>query len=505
MAAGFATVKAVLTGDTLVLMGRAVNGPPPELQISLSGVQAPRLARGPNGTDEPCAWEAREFLRKLCLGKTVQFRQDPNTKGGRLYGTIWLPSSAAAGGPPISVAEEVLRGGWCSVNGRTNEEVSTELIAAETEAKEARRGAHALDASARARCVRQVKWNADALTYANKYKDKPAKAIVEYVKDGSNMRCMILPDFAVINISLAGVRCGRVAKVAPVEAKEGVTPPPAPPAIKSEPYAEEARFFVEARLLHREVELKFAQIDRYGNAMCIVQHTAGLIAKELLKEGLGKISEPGLATGIEPAEAAAMREAEKLAKKQQKRLWRGYEPPQISGIEKEFDAHVVEVLSGDQLALVRSGSEDALTNEIRIQLSSIRAPRLGNPRADRASEPWAEEARECLRSVSIGKRCRVRVEYVKDMAEIAQHHEQQEGKTSEIKTSPQLKIFANVTLSSGVNRQGASRRDLAEIILVEGFASTVQPRTTEERAERFDFLLAAEKEARTKKIRFTFK
>ena len=44
---GYATVKGVLTGDTLLLMGRsAANGPPPELQLTLSGVNAPRLARG---------------------------------------------------------------------------------------------------------------------------------------------------------------------------------------------------------------------------------------------------------------------------------------------------------------------------------------------------------------------------------------------------------------------------------------------------------------------------
>ena len=65
MATGYATVKGVLTGDTLLLMGRsASNGPPPELQLTLSGVNAPRLARG-SGT------------RHRRPGDAVYTRKDP--------------------------------------------------------------------------------------------------------------------------------------------------------------------------------------------------------------------------------------------------------------------------------------------------------------------------------------------------------------------------------------------------------------------------------------------
>ena len=40
MTSGFATVKGVTSGDTLLLVGRAAAGPPPELQLPLSGVAA---------------------------------------------------------------------------------------------------------------------------------------------------------------------------------------------------------------------------------------------------------------------------------------------------------------------------------------------------------------------------------------------------------------------------------------------------------------------------------
>lgn len=52
MASGTATVKAVISGDTLVLVGAATNGPPPELMLTLSSLQAPRLARSAEAFNE---------------------------------------------------------------------------------------------------------------------------------------------------------------------------------------------------------------------------------------------------------------------------------------------------------------------------------------------------------------------------------------------------------------------------------------------------------------------
>lgn len=52
MASGTATVKAVISGDTLVLMGAATNGPPPEIVLTLASLSAPRLARSSEQTNE---------------------------------------------------------------------------------------------------------------------------------------------------------------------------------------------------------------------------------------------------------------------------------------------------------------------------------------------------------------------------------------------------------------------------------------------------------------------
>lgn len=45
-------MKAVISGDTLVLVGAATNGPPPELVLTLASLQAPRLARAAEQTNE---------------------------------------------------------------------------------------------------------------------------------------------------------------------------------------------------------------------------------------------------------------------------------------------------------------------------------------------------------------------------------------------------------------------------------------------------------------------
>lgn len=89
------TVKEVVSGDTVVIMGPSRGGPPPEKRLTLASLMAPKMVGnsirggfnvprdcvdGPgtsrlqarrDGTtvDEPFAWHSREFLRKKCVGQ----------------------------------------------------------------------------------------------------------------------------------------------------------------------------------------------------------------------------------------------------------------------------------------------------------------------------------------------------------------------------------------------------------------------------------------------------
>ena len=68
---GFALVKAVTSGDTLIVMGNITQAGQqlPEKTIIISGVTAPKFAKGKNQVDEPFAWESREYLRKKVIGQ----------------------------------------------------------------------------------------------------------------------------------------------------------------------------------------------------------------------------------------------------------------------------------------------------------------------------------------------------------------------------------------------------------------------------------------------------
>ena len=73
MAQRNATIKSVLSGDTVILMGAArpgATGPPAELTLTLSSLQAPRLntRHAESAAADPFAWSSREFLRNLLIG-----------------------------------------------------------------------------------------------------------------------------------------------------------------------------------------------------------------------------------------------------------------------------------------------------------------------------------------------------------------------------------------------------------------------------------------------------
>ena len=87
------TVKDVVSGDTLVIMGPSRGGPPPEKRLTLASLIAPRMVcfptrqrrrparsaelalvqarRDGSTADEPFAWQSREFLRKKSIGQVL--------------------------------------------------------------------------------------------------------------------------------------------------------------------------------------------------------------------------------------------------------------------------------------------------------------------------------------------------------------------------------------------------------------------------------------------------
>jgi staphylococcal nuclease domain-containing protein 1 len=297
------TVKAVISGDTIVLMGAArPGGPPPEMQVSLSSVSAPRLGREAV-PDEAYAWASREYIRTNALGKAVRFQMD--YKGGnRQYATVMM-------GDDVSLNERVVRAGLATVRKAGGDAASKSreydtLVEAEAAASAAKAGMHAEGPGG----TRSVKWSltpAEAEELVATNKDVPMKGIIEHVRDGASFSILLALDkkeakYVKISLALSGVVCPRVnprgkGKAAPPAAPAAAPPaaaaadadadaPPPPPAAAAanpaEPFALEARHFSETRLLNRELDVCLEGVDSYGNIFGTINHPSGSIGCVLL-------------------------------------------------------------------------------------------------------------------------------------------------------------------------------------------------------------------------------
>lgn len=236
----------------------------------------------------------------------------------------------------------------------------------------------------------------------------------------------------------------------------------------------------QIRLLHREVELLLQGVDKQGNLFGAVLHPKGDVRHELLKQGLARMVDWSLVY-VTRADALAMRQAENEGKRSKLRLWREWSPPQIDG-EADYPGVVVEVHSGDQISVTIPGG--AVGQERRLALSSIRAPRVGNPRRGVEDEPWAVEAREALRKLVIGRSVKVVVDYQRDIPK-------GNGETTE------KRAFATVTVAGGA--AGVGGKCLQEVLVEMGMAGVARLRQDDPRTEHYDAIVAAEAVAKAGK------
>lgn len=461
MASGHAVVKAVLSGDTLVLMGKPVNGPPPEMMVTLSSLQAPKLSRNPEQPSEPYAWSAREFLRKLAVGKAVTFKVEYKVPSiNREFGSVWLDGEnlcvtvAREGFAKVKTLEQSRDGSCADLD---------KMLEAEQVAMQEKKGMYAEDSKEANVCLKFG--GEDGPTLLEQYKGKPLPAVVDSVRDGSAMRVVLLNNMQIVNFSLSGVQCPRMQPPASVLAENPDAKGPAP-------FAREAKYFTEVRLLHRDVQVKLEGVDKFGNLYGSIIHPSGHnISVELLKNGLGKMSDwSSIFTSVNVR--STMRNAEKQAKHGKLRLWKNYEPPSLES-DKNLSGQVVEVVSGDCLVILLHNT----TTEKRIFLSSIRAPRIGNARRKEPNEPYALESKDLLRRKAIGKTVSVEVEYEKK--------------------NPALGPNALMTFGTVfVEKKSNKRTNLAVEVVSAGLADVIKHKPEEEKSGYYDDLVSAENKAK---------
>ncbi|XP_028162174.1 staphylococcal nuclease domain-containing protein 1 [Ostrinia nubilalis] len=456
-------VKQVLSGDTVVIRRQPQGGPPPEKVIALSGITAPKLARQRPANndvetkDEPFAWEAREFLRKKLVGKEVIFTAEkPPNSATREYGSVW------AGKDPTkdeNVTEGLLAEGLAKVrDGGRNIPQLKRLVEIEDVAKSQGKGIWGSDLQDH---VRDIKWSVEnPKAFVNRHNGQPIKAIIEYVRDGSTVRLCLLPDFNQITLMLSGIRC-------PAVKQDG----------DSEPYAEEARFFLESKLLQKDVEVILESVNN-NNFVGTILHPQGNIAEALLRQGFAKCVDWSLA--VMKSGASTLRAAERAAKDSKLRIWTNYTStaPIIAAKDKEFTATVTEVVNGDALVVRMPNNATK-----KIFLASIRPPREKNSPDEEGKQsprpkgfkplydiPWMFEARESLRKKLVGKKVNVTVDYIQ----------------------PAKDNFPEKSCCTVM----AGGQNIAELLVSKGFATVVRYRNdNDQRSSHYDKLLEAELKA----------
>ncbi|XP_052494319.1 staphylococcal nuclease domain-containing protein 1 [Budorcas taxicolor] len=463
-------VKMVLSGCAIIVRGQPRGGPPPERQINLSNIRAGNLARRAAATqpdakdtpDEPWAFPAREFLRKKLIGKEVCFTIENKTPQGREYGMIYLGKDTNG----ENIAESLVAEGLATRREgmRANNPEQNRLAECEEQAKAAKKGMWSEGNGSHT--IRDLKYTIEnPRHFVDSHHQKPVNAIIEHVRDGSVVRALLLPDYYLVTVMLSGIKCPTFRR----EADGSETP---------EPFAAEAKFFTESRLLQRDVQIILESCHNQ-NILGTILHPNGNITELLLKEGFARCVDWSIAVYTRGAEK--LRAAERFAKERRLRIWRDYVAPtaNLDQKDKQFVAKVMQVLNADAI-VVKLNSGDYKT----IHLSSIRPPRLeGENTQDKNKKlrplydiPYMFEAREFLRKKLIGKKVNVTVDYIRPASPATD-------------TVPAFseRTCATVTIG-GIN--------IAEALVSKGLATVIRYRQDDDqRSSHYDELLAAEARA----------
>ncbi|XP_004292750.1 PREDICTED: staphylococcal nuclease domain-containing protein 1-like [Fragaria vesca subsp. vesca] len=434
-------VKACPSGDCLVIQALRPNntGIPLERVITLSSVRAPKLAGEDRSTDEPFAWDNREYLRKLCLGKEVVYCIESVEEPLGLVGTVFLGN--------YNVAALVVQKGWASVTSPSTTPYYVELQFYMDQAFNKGLGLWSKASGAAEASVRTLPPQLNSETTKNLLaanKGKSMDAIVEHVCDGSTVQVHLLPEFQLVQVFVTGTQ-------SPYGAY---------------PFASEAKLFTETRVLNKDVRIVLEGVDECSRLIGSVYYypdgeSERDLGLELVKNGYAKILRWSAEVMDEDAKQR-LKTAEFEAKKNKRRIWTNLVTNSKPIHDQNFTGTVVEVVSGGCVIV----ADDS--RERRVSLSSIRCPKMGNSRRGNKPDDYAREAKELLRTRLIGRQVNVEMEYSRNV-----------GKAD--------------SESSGVIDFGSvfvEDKNVAELLVACGFATVIN-----ERSRYYTALLAFETRA----------
>ncbi|KAL5966050.1 Staphylococcal nuclease domain-containing protein 1 [Taenia solium] len=486
--------KLVISGDTIVIRDRAQDGPPSARTVILSNIICPKVAKRPylSGeptSDEPFGWIAREFVRLKVVGKEVYYTVENQIASDRVHGSVFLGKNPGSQNLTHLLVDEGLAQVRRNMSQALIEKNPTmqALIALEDKAKADRRG---IWSGSMVGAPRNICWNIpDPTAFFNTHVRKHLRGVVEFVRDGNMLHIQlcpidgdVTPTYYNIMLLLSGIKTPGSKMV------EGSR--------VYEPFSLDAQFFVESRLLQRDVTVILESMSN-NSFVGSVLHPNGNIALFLLREGLARCLEWNLAVvSPEAGGVEAYRSAEQKAKQKRLRIWEDYVPPpgesadasegaakdakKVPSMKTEYTGVVVEVGNGDNV-LVRC--QDGVVR--KFFLSSVRPPR-GAAEESKPQQtvsrplyqvPHLYEAREFLRKRLVGKQVKVEIDYVQPKPQ---------GST--------LTDRVCATILVGES-------NIAEALVHRGLGSVVRYRNaTDSRSRHYDALIAAEAAAQKRAV-----
>ena len=400
-------------------------------------------------TFQPFAFQSREFLRELLVGKIVQFETlyaIPTTK--REYGRVRIPN-----GPELP--DQAVSEGWVKIRedaGRKeeSEEATTyleKLKSLEAQARTSSKGVWA----GKGGDIESTHEVSDPNALVSEYKDKKIDTIIEKVLTGDRLivRLLLSPQKHVQTmLVLGGVRAPSTKRTSP-DGKE----------VPAEPYGQEAQQFVEERLLQRKCAVQLLGVTPAPANQLVgtVLHPRGNIAKFLLEAGLARCHDQHVT--LVGQDMGELRKAEKAAKDGRKGLFTGAAATKAKAGDADYT--VSRVFNADTIFIrTRAGDEK------RISFSSIRQPKPSDPK----QSPFAADAKEFLRKKLIGKHVKVSVDGKKPASEGYEERE-----------------VATVT---------HNEKNVALQLVEAGYASVIRHRRDDDdRSPDYDALLLAEEAA----------
>lgn len=251
---------------------------------------------------------------------------------------------------------------------------------------------------------------------------------------------------------VAGIRAPTTERVNP---SNGQTQP-------AEEYGNEARRFVEERLLQRNVKVHILGLSPQNQLIASLIHPNGSIAKFILEAGLARCTD--FHSTLLGSEMQALRDAEKVAQSGKVGLFRDH-VAKAAAPGGNLEVQVTRIFSADVIFVRnRTGVEK------RINLSSIRGPRP----SDQAEAPFRDEAKEFLRKKVIGKHVRLSIDGSRPATE-----------------EYDAKEVATITLND---------KNIGLLLVQEGWCSVIRHRRDDtDRAPNYDELLVAQEKAKEEK------